>query len=387
MKSFKLFWVTASVCALLTACGGGGSDTGAKSAVSRVWSYGDSLVDVGTFGAAFRVSGTRFTYSVHGGDDRNWTERVAASFGLGAQCNYYTFNGTSFVNGTTCTNLGVGAAKIVYSNDDFSVVGDTTASAFSVVKQLTDGLAAAGGTYAASDLVLIDGGGNDLNAVLTAVGALGSSPANPVPFVKLMDALLGAGYTNAQFAALAGQGVTGLNAAAYIVTNGYMPKLADTFFAAIESKVLSKGAQRVAILNMPAIKITPSVITKTGGALNALIDAASVSYNTRLQSLASASTYAGKVVVVDFYGSMLDEKANPAQYGLTNVTTPLCTDANPSADPNCTDTYLSAHPPTGVTDPTWWTKYAFADGFHPTPYGYQLLAQLVNVALARKGWL
>ena len=330
------------------------------------------------------VTGTRFTYSVHGGDDRNWTERIAASFGLGNQCNYYTYNGVNFLNGTTCTNLGIGGAQIVYNKDDYTVVGNTT-SPLSVVKQLTDGVAAAGGTYAATDLVLIDGGGNDLNAILTTFGPLNAG--NPVPFIAVMDGLMGAGYTTAQFTALAGQGVTGLNAAAYIVTNGYMPKLAETLFNAVEAQALNKGAKRVAILNMPAIKITPLVIASTGGALNAVIDAASVAYNTRLQNLVNASAHASKIAVVDFYASMLDQKANPARYGLSNVTDQVCTSTNPSTDTDCTNTYKSAHPPAGVTDPNWWTRYAFADGFHPTPYGYQLLAQLVNIALAGKGWL
>lgn len=384
MRFLKFSAIAATTAALLVGCGGGGSDLGAKSSVARVWSYGDSLVDVGTFGAALGVTGTRFTYSVHGGDDRNWTERVAASFGLGTQCNYYTYNGTGFNNGTSCTNLGIGGAQIVYNTDDYSVVGNTS-SPLSVVKQLTDGVAAAGGTYAATDLVLIDGGGNDMNAILTTFGALNAS--NPTPFITLIDGLMGTGYTTAQFTALAGQGVTGLNAAAYIVTNGYMPKLAETLFNAVEAQALNKGAQRVAILNMPAIKVTPLVIASTGGALNAVIDAASVAYNTRLQTLVNASTHASKIAVVDFYASMLDQKANPAQYGLTNVTTPVCTSTNPATDANCTSTYKSANPPGGVTDPNWWTRYAFADGFHPTPYGYQLLAQLVNIALAGKGWL
>jgi outer membrane lipase/esterase len=33
------------------------------------------------------------------------------------------------------------------------------------------------------------------------------------------------------------------------------------------------------------------------------------------------------------------------------------------------------------------SKYQFADGVHPTPYGYQLLAQFVSKNLAAKGWL
>jgi len=30
---------------------------------------------------------------------------------------------------------------------------------------------------------------------------------------------------------------------------------------------------------------------------------------------------------------------------------------------------------------------AFSDGFHPTPYGHQLMSQLVSRSLAQAGWL
>ena len=53
----------------------------------------------------------------------------------------------------------------------------------------------------------------------------------------------------------------------------------------------------------------------------------------------------------------------------------------------CTAAALSAAPPAGVTDPNWWQRYAFADGFHPTPYAHQLVSQLIARSLASKGWL
>jgi len=101
-------------------------------------------------------------------------------------------------------------------------------------------------------------------------------------------------------------------------------------------------------------------------------------------------------VVVDFYTSLDDEVAHPAQYGLTNATTPACpiTGTDSSGLPTytfstCTNTALSAlTPPTGATGGVnWWKTYAFSDNFHPTPYGYQLLAQLVSKSLVFAGWL
>ena len=40
-----------------------------------------------------------------------------------------------------------------------------------------------------------------------------------------------------------------------------------------------------------------------------------------------------------------------------------------------------------VTQADWWKTYAFSDSFHPTPYGHQLVSQLVSRSLARAGWL
>ena len=82
------------------------------------------------------------------------------------------------------------------------------------------------------------------------------------------------------------------------------------------------------------------------------------------------------------YEDFTDEIAHPAQYGLTNVTTPTCSDTGFPA--TCIDAQLDATP--GQTA-GWWQTYAFSNSFHPTPFGHQLLAASVSRALARAGWL
>jgi phospholipase/lecithinase/hemolysin len=89
------------------------------------------------------------------------------------------------------------------------------------------------------------------------------------------------------------------------------------------------------------------------------------------------------VALVPFYEDFTDEMNNPAIHGLTNVTTPLCGAGFPA---NCVDATLDATPPTGATA-GWWKNYLYANEFHPTPYGHQLLAASVSRALARAGWL
>ena len=101
----------------------------------------------------------------------------------------------------------------------------------------------------------------------------------------------------------------------------------------------------------------------------------------------------GNVVLVDFYTSFNDQIANPAQYSLTNVTTPACPQTGTGSDglptytfATCTDTALSANPPAG-SDANWWKSYAFSDSFHPTPFGHDLLARRILKSLADAGWL
>ena len=88
------------------------------------------------------------------------------------------------------------------------------------------------------------------------------------------------------------------------------------------------------------------------------------------------------MALVDFYTEFNTQFQFPAQFGLTNVTKPLCVDF----DAQCSASYLSANPPAGQTA-DWWKTYAFSDGFHPTPYGHQLVSQLISRAIAAKGWL
>ena len=89
------------------------------------------------------------------------------------------------------------------------------------------------------------------------------------------------------------------------------------------------------------------------------------------------------VLLVDAYTASRDQAADPAQYGLTNATTPACDLSAPSnplqSSLTCTDSNVLAG--------TDVSKFLFADAVHPTPYGYRLLAQLVAQKMAARGWL
>lgn len=364
---------------LLAACGGGGSDTTPAAPVTSVKVAGDSLADSGTFGYKFTVQGSAATGA---GSTPIWPERVAASYGQ-TLCAYYLFNGSAFGTNAACSNYAIGGGRI----NNFTA----PTSPVSIPQQLKD-MGAAG--YSASDLVLIDGGGNDAADLIGAY--LKASSDGGQTYAALLGTVLPSATVNA---ALAG-GASGMAQ----VGGAYMQALAKQFADTIKANTTAKNAPRVAVLNMPGITLTPKfrlVLASIGASAGAAAATqAEALFDTWIQAFNAqlATSLAGddRVAVVDFYTSFKDQAANPAQYQLTNITTPTCPvtgvggDGLPTYDfPACTATALSAMtPPAGATGGAdWWKSYGFADSFHPTPYGHQLVGQLVSRSLSRAGWL
>lgn len=369
---------------LVAGCGGGASaDTTPKVSISSVKVFGDSLQDSGTFGYKFTLQAT---------DNPIYVERIAANYGQ-TLCNFFTFTGTTFAPNTAkagCTNFAIGGGRITYTG------AGGAANPLNVGTQMATYASAA--SYTASDLVIIDGGGND------AADLVGAYLSIPKDSAASYSALLATLLTPTQIgAALQGGATTTAQIGAT-----YMTALADKFYGQIKTSVLDKGATHVVVMNMPDITFTPrfqmvldGVAAAYGGGTagataraqsQALFQGWMTAFNTEL-----AAKFAGNdaVIVVDFYKGFQDQIATPAQYGLTNVKTPACpavgvgSDGLPTYDfPTCTTTALSAAPPAGASGGAdWWKTYAFADGFHPTLYGHQLTQQLIGKALSIKGWL
>jgi phospholipase/lecithinase/hemolysin len=161
-------------------------------------------------------------------------------------------------------------------------------------------------------------------------------------------------------------------------------------FNDVKTKVLDKKATHVAILNMPDITITPllqatlsTMPPATASGVQALVRTWVTTFNTQLKTNIANDS---RIALVDFYTDFQDEVSKPADYGLANATTPVCSVDKPAGLGKfpCFSTELDALP--GKT-PGWWKTYAFSDGFHPTPFGHSLLAASVARALARAGWL
>jgi phospholipase/lecithinase/hemolysin len=351
---------------------------------------GDSLSDSGVFTG---LPGLGRIFSVQGSSSEPnaiWTERITALLGAPQLCNFFKFTGTTFIPNPTagCTSFAVGGGRI----NNFDVSTGAGASPLSITYQLQ--VASAAGNYKSSDLLLLIGGGNDAADLVGAY--LAASSDGGAKFAAMTGTLIAPATLGPMLMA----GPTGVAQAGGV----YMEKLADKFYDGIKASALDKGAERVALLNMPGITNTPRFQMVLGGI------AASAGATARAQSEALfkswvetfnarlATKVAGdkRIVLVDFYTAFNDQIANPAQYGLTNVKTPACPATGVGSDglptynfQTCTASALSAMtPPAGATGgANWWQTYAFSDGFHPTPYGYQLLSQLVAKSLATAGWL
>lgn len=376
----RLHWTACAAAlvaaALLGGCGGG-SDS-ARDTVTSVKVVGDSLADSGTFGIKFTVQGTAATGT---GSTAIWPDHVASLYGK-TLCAHYVATGAGFAPQSSCTNYAVAGGAINYFQGPVAPQ--------SIPQQLKD-LGAAG--YAPGDLLLVDGGGNDAADLISAY--LAAAQDGGQAYASLLGTVLDA----ATVSTLLAGGATGMAQAG----GAYMQALATQFVATIKAQALDKGATRVALLNMPAVTLTPKVrvvlqaIAATNGAeaanqLEALFDGWVKAFNAKLAELVAGEK---RVALVDFYSSFVDQVAHPAQYAYTNVTTPACpatgVDGNglPTYNfPTCTAAALSAMtPPEGASGGAdWWKTYMFSDSFHPTPHAHQLMGEMVARALTQAGW-
>jgi phospholipase/lecithinase/hemolysin len=370
IKTTKL--ALASLClaslAALSGCGGGAAgDTTPSKKISSVRVFGDSLADSGTFG---------FKATVQTTGNYLFVERVALAYGQ-TLCNYYAATGTdTFVPNPTagCTNYAIAGGRV----NSAALANPTTNQ-----KGITLQLAAGGATaYGATEMAVVDGGGND------AADLVGAFLAAQQGSTASLFGLFQSALTPAQLGA-----INPANPATLVTAGGqYMTALADNLYASITANVLSKGGNYVLIANIPDITLTPrfqmvlaSIGASQGAAtqqqLQAVFQGWISAFNAEIAAKASGDS---RVVVVDIYSNFQDEVAHPAQYALTNVTTPACPVTGVGSDGLPVYDFTKC---TAAAAASGWQSYLFSDGFHPTPYGHQLAAQLVSRSLAQKGWL
>ncbi len=391
MKQWKWAAVAASCAVVLAGCGGAsdGSDTTPKTVAPSVKVFGDSIMDSGTFG---------YKFTIQSADKNNpfliFPEVVAANFGVPKLCSFFNFNGTTFVPNPACTSYAVGSGRV---NNLTNASAPSNTVPFSIPYQM----AVASASLATTDLVIIDGGGNDL-ADLTGAYLGATTPTGIATYMGLLGTLLPPATVSAIIGASPTPTSLGTAAGAYAQAVG------QTLAASIKANIVAKGVTKVVVVNSPDITVTPrflavlGAVAAAGGtaqrdAVQGAVRAWTGAFNTALaQGLAGTN-----VQLYDLNTEGAKIAATPAQFSLTNITTPACPKVAGGLDSTtgqaslalgptvvaCNSASMSANIPVGETSANWWKAYAYSDNFHPTPALHQLIGQSINLQLAKAGWL
>ncbi len=402
MKRWTWALCAASATALLASCGGGdGVATGNNTGFTQMVVFGDSLSDIGSYkvGSIAALGGGRWT--VNSADAKNWTELIAAQYGLPTPCAAQTglfplipgFAGAAIQNFSTCRNYAQGSSRVtspagpnstavqaaVSAGNGGGAAGAAAAAAAAplglmaipIVTQMNNHLTAAAGSYGGKELVAVMAGGNDFFMNLNALANASAGGASAVGAAQL------AGWTAAEQGAVAGGGAAAGAAGANAAVAG-MTRAATELVGYIKTLVVAKGAKYIAVVNLPDVTQTPF-----GSSLDATSKAIGTSMITAFNSTLSAGLAdAAGVIIVDAYTQGRDQIANPAQYGLLNITVPACSATSP-ANPLAGSSITCSPASTVVPDTS---KYLFADTVHLTPFGYKLLAEYVTLRMITAGW-
>lgn len=357
-------WAIALAVGLVVGCGGGGDgDQSPAVSYGRLVSFGDSLSDVGSYAVSGVAAVGGGKYTVNSSTSQIWIEALAAQLRVDAPCAAQTglnsleavvgFPPVPATNHAGCYAYAQGGARVTNPVGPGNVAlfnpadADTYGNAIGqltvpVVQQITNHLTAVGGRFSADDLVAVMAGGNDVFINLAVLAATVEAGGDP---------------TVAATTAVTAMGQAGAELAAYV-----------------KAMVLANGAERVVVVNLPDVSKTPLGLASDADS-QALILTMVQTFNAQL---ASGLAGEAKVLLVDAFSVDQDQAANPAPYGLTNVTTPSCNAELVASSLLCTRATLSA----GASETD---KYA--DSVHPTPYGHWLLARLVAKDMVTKGWL
>lgn len=352
----------AAAALVLVACGGG--DDPAPFQYDKLVSFGDSLSDLGTHNVGtikFLADNTggagRWTINSAAGNDM-WTERLAAQVGVDKPCpaetgllpNIEDIDGAPVTTMAGCFSYAQGSSRITDplgpNSYALQALNQQTLGLIAkpVADQMAAHLAASGGSYSGKELVTILAGANDVFMELAFLGGpLGAAtPEDAVIRVATAGAALG---------------------------------------QLIKTQVVDKGAKRVLVLNVPDVAGTPFA-KSLGPSGVALVDAMTTAFNAQL---AAQLKDVPNVRLGDAYAVSKDQGANPAAYGLSNVTDVACGPNALSVSATANGTALVCNSNYLVDGDT--SRYQFADDVHPTPYGHQLLAQFALKELAQAGWL
>ncbi|WP_244814313.1 SGNH/GDSL hydrolase family protein [Caballeronia sp. Lep1P3] len=346
--------IASAALAFLAACGGGddNNSTPAGGIKLQVVSFGDSLSDVGTYApvAAANFGGGRFTTN----PGEVWVQDVAKYYGDtltpamtgGFGTPPSTQSGLGYAQGGSRVTNPVGVGH--QTADPANYAGALTVP---VAQQVTNYLSSHGG-FNGNQLVIVNGGANDILYNLSAVQAGQMTPA--------------------QASAAIGQAAIDL--------------------AGVIGKIVQSGATHVLVSDVPDIGTTPQGMMSTA-TTRALLSQASLGFNQALSAALTQSGLMSKVIYLDIVGPLANITANYQQYGfaVSNTGTgcnlqAMAAAAKAFGEPNPSDfaTSLFCSPQT-YTAANADQTYMYADTVHPTTHLHALYAQTAEQKVAASG--
>lgn len=377
---------------------------------------------------------------------KNFTAVLAAQLGLPAPCAAQTgLQGTSSTNpalnfsvpivlNANCFNYAQGGARVtnpigpgnraLAAANASVVLGATTVP---VVTQIANHLAKAGGKFSGTELVIVTAGGNDvleqlgeLSAGATTAGgtalitslvtqlAPGIPAANGADIVKnaagqaavaagstpqtIIAAAIGAAARAGHPTAVANQATIGATAGAAATAAGlkyssdHSAEVVTALGTAgaelavlVKNQIVAKGANYVVVNNLPDVSIAPSVLAQSADTQKLVATMVST-FNAQLKAGLGDDA---KILYVDLATVSHDQAVNPAPYGLSNTKDTACVVNDVTKNPLssslvCTKNNLIS----GDV-----SHYMFADGVHPTPFEYALIARYILLQMSGKGWI
>jgi phospholipase/lecithinase/hemolysin len=367
-------YVLALLTAVALAACGGDDDNGQGFATrfSAQVTFGDSLSDVGSYavGTVRELGGGKFTIN---GDNtarspdltgKNWTELMAAQFGLPAPCPAQTGLQGDAARGFLvpvqdnpgCYGYAQGGARVRDPVGPGNALTGSPLGALTVpvAQQIARHLVVAGGRFRGDEVVFVAAGGNDVLAQLTALTAGATA----------------AGASGGPAAA-----------AAYVTDNSdeavaAMAEAGADLATLVRTELVGRGANFVVVNNLADVASTPLGAAQSEP-LQALIAAMVAAFNEQLLAGLAGEE---RVLLVDVHSLIRDQVSNPGAYGITNSNTPAC-GPNPLEGSSLVCNGSNVLPGGDVG------RYLFADTVHLTPFGYALVAEHVSAEMMEKGWL
>ncbi len=370
MKNIKLAMTGIAFAALLSACGGSSDN---RIQFAKVVTFGDSVSDVGAYqvGDIAALGGGRFT--VNGVANNIWSEALSTSLGAGTQCAAQTgllanngVKGAAVVNIAACNNYAQGSSRVTavgsgpngvalqkapFNQVNLGLIAD------SIQNQINRHVSKVG-TFGSTDVVTVNGGGNDFFMQLGAVGAAATGGA------AAQGAGTIAGWPVATISAVAAGGEAAVNAASGAAVTA-MGQAGAELAVYVKTLIVAKGAKYVVVRNLGDLNGTPFGST-FGASTKQLSTAMTTTFNNSLkQGLAGVEG----VIYFDDYARGQAIAANPAAAGYSNITGATCGRDAFSAPGDVIGSSIICNARTLFSGDT--SKFAFSDGVHPTPFAAQ----------------